>query len=163
MNPDSDGLELSLRIRQIDLANSQAVSNANNNFVRLSPQTAQCLFDIALAQFWNHSDSLGQIDADCRCSGWSIDKEARGSQRCTSGIEFLPLSITFENGETIYTSYNGGDLDMYNMISGSTFDYGTFSFLNGVVGRTLCVLLSFLKILATRFFETPLREVPKFY
>jgi len=125
MNHHCDGLELSLRIRRVDPA-----TRTNNHFVRLSPQSAQHLLAMALSNFLNNPNSSGQMDEERRCSGWWIDHEASGSQKCASGIEFLPLAITFENGETIYASYNGGDLDTTKAIPVSAFDEGTFPCLD---------------------------------
>jgi hypothetical protein len=125
MNYRCDGLELLLRIRPVDPTTLQ-----NNHFVRLSPQTAQHLLAKALSQFLNNPDSSGQMDEERRCSGWWIDREASGSRQCASGIEFLPLVITFENGETIYASYNGGDLVTTKTIPVSAFDEGAFPCLD---------------------------------
>lgn len=123
MRHHRDELALSMRMRPVD-------GTTSNHFVRLSPQTAQTLFSMALAQCSkDNPNSLGQVDQDRRSTGWWIDREGSGSHRCTSGIEFLPLAITFANGETIYASYNGGDLDTANMPLASASDEGAFPFL----------------------------------
>ena len=83
----------------------QAVQRAavDNCFVRLPPSVAHRLW-----QEKRRESGLFRLDTED--SHWSIEKEAGTSNRCASGIEFLPLAITFvSSGRTIYLSYNGGD------------------------------------------------------
>jgi hypothetical protein len=46
---------------------------------------------------------------DQTSAGWAVSSEK--SSNCTSGVEFLPLSIALPTGDTVYVSYNGGDLE----------------------------------------------------
>lgn len=73
-----------------------------NLFARLSPAIAKQLHDIAF-----HQSTL-QRTRYPHSSGWTVSSE--GSPRCASGVEFLPLVISFGACRTVYVSYNGGDL-----------------------------------------------------
>jgi hypothetical protein len=103
----------------------------SNHFVRLTPNSARRLRDIALSivptchpippsttgtstptrqsltprrQWWIHH----------QCSSYN-ESQLPVSTKCESGIEFLPLEITLEStGEIIYASYNGGNLNFHN-------------------------------------------------
>lgn len=122
MSNSHEGILLSVRVRLGDP--NESFGGTNNNFVRLSPQTAQRLFDTGVSELLYMQDS-GKINAESRRSGWWIDHEKQSS-RCTSGVEFLPLAVTFDSsGETIFASYNGGDLSEENHPV-CTLDEGVF-------------------------------------
>lgn len=55
--------------------------------------------------------------------GWEVSSQL--SNRCRSGVEFLPLAITLASGSTIYASYNGGDLEQGELFG--AFDAGQTS------------------------------------
>ena len=104
------------------------MNHNHNHFVRLTPHTAQRLRDIAVSKV---------IPNDTRTPPrthhhppppphhppkppsrrqWLIHQQQQHhpiptstTSCCESGIEFLPLAITFEStGDIIYASYNGG-------------------------------------------------------
>ena len=98
------GLSQSLQLRPVKRPSE--TKNNNNYFVRLSPATAKRLRDLALE---------GLRDDDLIAKGgdrsWTVSVEGSSSS-CQSGIEFLPLAIATDEGDTLYSSYNGGDLEV---------------------------------------------------
>jgi hypothetical protein len=128
-------LETSLTL-QVSLRGSQQCSSYNakanvqdnndNNFARLSPNTARRLHDLAVQKLLLRKESYHDQEFVGGRNMWRIHDETRSS-RCASGIEFLPLAITFEStGETVYASYNGGDLDVAQYQVGSLSHQGPF-------------------------------------
>jgi hypothetical protein len=105
-----------------------AEDRCENLFARLSPRVAQILH----RQAWeegimmihtnnNNSNNVddGRLDShynpsnnasDIHASGWRVT-EAPSDDSCDSGISFLPLKIEFPHGETVYASYNGGNVE----------------------------------------------------
>ena len=93
------------------------------HFVRLSSHTAQRLYDRAHKQALERRNIQNHSIIDNGSNNtnrWSILDETKFSSRCTSGIEFLPITITFDNSDVIiYTSYNGGNLDISHIKQGT--------------------------------------------
>jgi hypothetical protein len=99
-----------------------------NHFVRLAPQTAQRLRDIALSNVFEGHESLTTPRLHLKApppsqkqqqqqQRWWIHQASQipVSTKCESGIDFLPLAITFEEtGKIIYASYNGGMSNLTN-------------------------------------------------
>ena len=104
------------------------IMNHHNHFVRLTPHTAQRLCDIAVSKVIpNDTRTPPQTDhphppphhhrppksPSPSQRRWWIQQHhpipTSTTSCCESGIEFLPLAITFEStGDIIYASYNGG-------------------------------------------------------
>jgi hypothetical protein len=102
-------LRLQVLVGPIKRDQSVATTNQTDNlFVRLTPTTAQRLRTLAVADFSTQSRRKQHEKSRC----WYINSEPQSS-RCASGIEFLPLALTFvSTGEVTYASYNGGNLDV---------------------------------------------------
>lgn len=89
-----------------------------NHFVRLSPCTALRLRDAATMAERNilSYDVARKVQPDLSSTpvrrNWSIGDTLVPSTLCALGIEFLPLEISTNDAETVYASYNGGDLDL---------------------------------------------------
>lgn len=104
----TEGLRLQVRRRSGPTDEGESVSSWNY-FARLHPSVAQELYRQALQRNPTTSRRLS--------SGlWTVESHLSSSSTCDSGVEFLPLAIVLETGETIYASYNGGDVN--NEISG---------------------------------------------
>jgi hypothetical protein len=96
----------------------------SNHFVRLSPNSARRLRDIALSivQTTCPFDDIKQKHQSSTSRRWWIHhqcsynkSQVKVSTKYDSGIEFLPLAITLEStGEIIYASYNGGNMSIHN-------------------------------------------------
>lgn len=92
----------------------------SNHFVRLSPNSAQRLRDIALSIVQTTPPVINQKHPSSTSRRWWIHHQCSYnispvmvSNEYNSGIEFLPLAITLEStGEIIYASYNGGNLSI---------------------------------------------------
>jgi hypothetical protein len=87
--------DLRLRLRK----RSSDETGSRNLFARLSPHAAQDLHRLACQQA--ASRGLEQ-------SGWVISEGL--TDECESGVAFLPLQVVFPNGEVVYVSYNGGNV-----------------------------------------------------
>jgi len=114
------GRKLRVRIRS-DIPNHHYDSSGTLNnpkkslFARLHPIIAQSLLNDALHDRDDHHFSYANGD-----SYWDVLSSSQyPSNACSSGVEFLPLAVTFppstltkNNNETttIYVSYNGGSI-----------------------------------------------------
>lgn len=84
-------------------------TNHGNLFVRLSPQTAYKLYEVAL-----------QV-SNLQCNNQRIEDAFLSSVAVDDVIEFLPLELTFQtrNGRlAVYGSYNGGSPALSSVMSG---------------------------------------------
>jgi hypothetical protein len=107
---DSNAIRLQLLRR---LGNTNEPDYQFNHFARLAPRMAILLRDYARARELDSGNiNVDDTSPNNRRTRWWIHDEPVESSKCTSGIEFLPLAITFEaTGKTIYVSYNGGNVD----------------------------------------------------
>lgn len=80
-------------------------TGGTNLFARLSPKIARALWQDA-------RDAASRAPSGRDGAGWKLSSdplppfESGGD----SGVEFLPLEITLQDGSRIYTSYNGGSI-----------------------------------------------------
>jgi len=93
-----------------------AASCSSTLFARLHPTVAQSLLQNALRE-WNEKGHPQQHQP--QHDSWDVMSSHSRSKACSSGIEFLPLAVTFSSShnknnhdETIYVSYNGGSILM---------------------------------------------------
>ena len=115
VTPTTDGDTTPLLRLQV-VGRSTSASD-DNHFVRLTPRTARRLRDNA----GQHARSPTVIPPTTVSSStprgqqpwWWIHHHGNNEEscKCESGIDFLPLRMTFERtGQIIYASYNGGNL-----------------------------------------------------
>ena len=81
-----------------------AGSERHTLFARLPPTVAQSLYSASKRAA--HVDTCQDPAEDA----WDIRKSSTGT-RVPSGVEFLPLMVTFDSGQVVYVSYNGGDVE----------------------------------------------------
>ena len=119
VTPTTDGDTTPLLRLQVVWRSTSA--SDDNHFVRLTPRTARRLRDNA----GQHARSPSTVVPPPTTVSSSPSSTPRGqpwwwihhhgnneeSCKCESGIDFLPLRMTFERtGQIIYASYNGGNL-----------------------------------------------------
>ena len=129
-------------------------ANVGNQFVRLSPRTAEYLRDVAVKR--SVTTSGPRLNNDSDAGHWSIVDSFASSSACESGIEFLPLAITANNGKTVYASYNGGDLDY--VTHGMSIEEGTSNLLRARYLIIVCSLFAFHVVAFEPFFPKPMIE-----
>lgn len=97
----------------------------DNCFCRLPPHVARQLWEKQRSsERLLRNEAVGRRSTTSS-SLWSIQSETGRSNRCSSGIEFLPLALIVNDGSPFqkkrYISYNGGD---------STGTFSAFSVVN---------------------------------
>ena len=112
VTPTTDGDTTPLLRLQV-VGRSTSASD-DNHFVRLTPRTARRLRDNA-GQHARSPTTVSSSSSTPRGQQpwWWIHHHGNNEEscKCESGIDFLPLRMTFERTEQIiYASYNGGNL-----------------------------------------------------